>query len=51
MGIRALVVMGVCAVIALWCGGQNTYVALRDRHQLEISCSDYLPVLWPGSAS
>lgn len=34
--------MGVCAVIALWWGGQNTYVALRDRNQLEISCSDYL---------
>ena len=41
-GIRVLVLLGVCAVVALWWGGQNTYVALRDRHQLEISCSDYL---------
>lgn len=37
-----LVLLGVCAIVALWWGGQNTYVALRDRHQLEISCADYL---------
>jgi hypothetical protein len=33
-----LVVVGVC----LWWGGQNTYIALRDRHQLEITCADYI---------
>lgn len=33
-----LIVGGVC----VWWGSQNTYIALRDRHQLEISCADYV---------
>ena len=36
--ILLLIVAGAC----LWWGTQNTYVALRDRKQLEITCADYI---------
>ena len=42
MGIRALVVLGVIAAALCMWGGQKTYVAIRDRQQLEISCADYV---------
>jgi hypothetical protein len=36
--ILLLIVAGAC----LWWGTQNTLVALKERHQLEMTCADYL---------
>jgi hypothetical protein len=39
---RLIIFLLIVAAVALWWGGQNTYIALRDRTQLEVSCADFL---------
>jgi hypothetical protein len=39
---RAWIGLVIIAAVALYWGGQNTFIAVRDRNPREISCADYV---------
>src|SRR5262245_32461247 len=39
---RGVILLAILSIVALWWGGQNTFIGIRDHKQRVISCADYV---------